>query len=128
MRRAGTERGFTLVEAIIVIVVIGIMAAIAFPKYLDARTDAKLKTLKGVADSISAAAAQNYAVKASGAAQPAYSTVGTCAAAAGLVGMPTNMAVTQTVAPGSGALGTCVINYTGSDALASGYSFKVMGA
>lgn len=34
------KKGFTLVEIVIVIVLLGILAAIAYPKYLDLRDDA----------------------------------------------------------------------------------------
>lgn len=40
------EKGFTLVEVLIVVIVLGILAAIVVPQFTDASTDAKLSSLK----------------------------------------------------------------------------------
>lgn len=41
------ERGFTLIELILVIVVLAIMAAVAIPKFIDIRGDAKRSAVQG---------------------------------------------------------------------------------
>ena len=53
------ERGFTLIELILVIVVLGIMAALAIPKFLDMRGDAKKSAVQGSLGGVRSAVA-NY--------------------------------------------------------------------
>ena len=54
------ESGFTLIELVIVIVILGILASVAIPKYEDMREQARTATLKGELGSIRSAVAIQY--------------------------------------------------------------------
>ncbi len=55
------QRGFTLIELVMVIVILGVLAAVAIPKFVDLKSDAQEASMKGVAGAAASASAINYA-------------------------------------------------------------------
>jgi MSHA pilin protein MshA len=95
------QKGFTLIELIVVIVILGILAAVALPKFIDLTQEALTASTQGVAGAISSAAAINYgAFQANSAKATQLNAAGVCGNAASLLtggALPTTGSVTYTV-------------------------------
>ena len=61
MKFKNEKRGFTLIELVMIIVILGILAAVAVPKFFDLSTDAKSAAEKGVVGGVRAGISTYFA-------------------------------------------------------------------
>ena len=109
------QAGFTLIELVIVIVILGILAAIAIPKFQDLSNSAEIAAAKTTAAELSAGASIAYAATKAGVASATYSS--TCTGMATYVAGGTIDTTKYTL---GGTAPNCTLTYSGT-----AYSFTV---
>ncbi|HET8760377.1 MAG TPA: type II secretion system protein [Nitrospiria bacterium] len=131
MKRLKNEAGFTMIELVVVIVILGILAAFAVPQFANLQTEARVAAVNGMAGAIRGAvsiARAKYLVVGNmaattvdmdgtavdviaGTGRPAGSATGIQAALQDTSGFTIVTGATTTFTPINGGSGTCKVDY-----------------
>jgi len=119
------QTGFTLIELITVIVILGALSVIALPRFIDLQDEAEQAATEGVAGSLSAAGAVNLAAALAG--DTAATTVTNCSGLSALLasGDLPNASYTVTAASlgsSTGSTADCTLTNTNGGTFTSTFT------
>jgi len=108
MKRLKNEAGFTMIELVVVIVILGILAAFAVPRYTALQTQARIAAVNGMAGGLRGAVAvvRSYYIVTGATASPITLSDGVTSVAVGIAGaaagVPTEVGIEQAIEDYSG--------------------------
>jgi len=111
----GNQSGFTLIELVMVIVILGILAATAVPSFVNVSGDARQAATEGMAGALSSASSINYAVRSANVANGV--AVAACADVSGALqgGLDADYSITEPAAPNADGSLTCTVAHVNGE-------------